>query len=115
MRTELETLVRQVIDDVHAEGRPAHRVGVKVRFKPFLTSTRSATLPAPTSDVDDVLAAALQVLERFDHDRPIRLLGVRAEFDRGPDDGPANPARGRGGLGGDAVQPAEPVGPVDTL
>jgi hypothetical protein len=24
--------------------------------------------------------AALEVAERFEHDRPIRLLGVRAEF-----------------------------------
>ena len=115
IRTELETLVRQLVGDVHAEGRPAHRVGVKVRFAPFFTATRSATLPTPTSDVDDLLAAALGVLERFDHDRPIRLLGVRAEFERGPEDGPANPARGRGGLGGDAVQSIESTAELDRL
>lgn len=114
VRSELESLVRLVTQDVQAEGRPAHRVGVKVRYKPFFTSTRSTTLPAPTAAVGDLLPAALEVLERFEHDRPIRLLGVRAEFDRGPGDGPANPARGRGGLGGDAV-PAEPGDALDTL
>ena len=37
-------------------------------------------LPAPTSDAADIEAAALEVLSRFADDRPIRLLGVRAEF-----------------------------------
>lgn len=106
VRAELVTLATLVTGDVHAEGRPAHRVGVKVRFTPFLTATRSVTLVAPTSDADELRSAALEVLERFDHDRPIRLLGVRAEFDRGTGDGPSNPARGRGGLGGDAFEPA---------
>ena len=72
-------------------------------------------MTAPATDADELLAAALAVLERFDHDRPIRLLGVRAEFDRAPGDGPANPARGRGGLGGDAVQPAGSDGRIDTM
>ena len=108
VRAELTTLVRAVVGDVHEEGRPAARVGVKVRFAPFFTSTRSATLAAPTDDVEVLLAAAMEVLERFDHNRPIRLLGVRAEFAHRPEDGPASPARGRGGLGGDAVQPSGP-------
>ncbi|MBD0323922.1 MAG: DNA polymerase IV, partial [Aldersonia sp.] len=56
------------------------RVGVKVRFAPFLTHTRSKTLDAPTSSADVIETAALEVLEWFEHDRPIRLLGVRAEF-----------------------------------
>ena len=103
VRSELATLARQVTDDVHAEGRPALRVGVKVRFRPFLTSTRSVSLPTPTESYETILAAATEVLERFDHDRPIRLLGVRAEFGR-DDDQRASPARGRGGLGGDAVE-----------
>ncbi len=75
-------LAGRVADDVRAEGRPATRVGVKVRFAPFFTTTRSMTLPAPTSDTDDIERAALAVLDRFDKTRPVRLLGVRAEFDR---------------------------------
>ena len=38
------------------------------------------TLPAPTSDAAAIEEAALTVLARFAADRPIRLLGVRAEF-----------------------------------
>ena len=40
------TLARRVAEDVRAEGRPAARVGVKVRFAPFTTKTRSMTLPS---------------------------------------------------------------------
>ena len=73
-------LARQVAADLRTEGRPAVRVAVKVRFAPFSTSTRSATLPAPTSDPATFEAAALRVLELFTKRRPVRLLGVRAEF-----------------------------------
>ncbi|HVV11006.1 MAG TPA: DNA polymerase IV [Amycolatopsis sp.] len=77
---EVATLARRVAEDVVAEGRPAVRVGVKVRFAPFVTQTRSSTLPGPTSDAEDIEKAALAVLARFEDSRPIRLLGVRAEF-----------------------------------
>jgi DNA polymerase IV len=73
-------LARRVGQDVMTEGRPAARVAVKVRFAPFVTQTRSVTLPAPTSDAAEIERAALAVLSRFDDDRPVRLLGVRAEF-----------------------------------
>ena len=73
-------LARQVAADLRTEGRPAVRVAVKVRFAPFSTTTRSATLPAPTSDPATFEAAALRVLELFTKRRPVRLLGVRAEF-----------------------------------
>jgi DNA polymerase-4 len=53
---------------------------VKVRFVPFFTHTRSMTLPAPTDDVELLVKAAREVLGKFDLDRPVRLLGVRAEF-----------------------------------
>ena len=79
---QVAVLARRVAQDVVDEGRPAVRVGVKVRFAPFFTQTRSVTLAAPTSDPGDIERAALAVLGRFDHDRPVRLLGVRAELDR---------------------------------
>ena len=36
--------------------------------------------PAPTADGDAIREAALEALERFTDRRPVRLLGVRAEF-----------------------------------
>lgn len=65
-----------------AEGRTVLRVAVKVRFAPFVTQIRSMTLTAPTSDVGEISKACLAVFDRFEHDRPVRLLGVRIEFDR---------------------------------
>jgi len=78
--SEVAVLARRVAEDVVAEGRPAARVAVKVRFAPFFTHTRSMTLPAPTSSAAAIEEAALEVLGRFADDRPVRLLGVRAEF-----------------------------------
>jgi DNA polymerase IV len=80
VRAAAATLARRVAEDVRAEGRPAARVGVKVRFAPFTTKTRSMTLPEPTSDSAALEAAALAVLERFSPGRPVRLVGVRAEL-----------------------------------
>jgi DNA polymerase-4 len=77
---QLAALARRVAQDVAEEGRPAVRIGVKVRFRPFFTHTRSVTLPQPTSDPGEIERAALAVLARFDDTRPVRLLGVRAEF-----------------------------------
>jgi DNA polymerase-4 len=80
MAEQVVLLARRVAQDVVAEGRPALRVAVKVRFVPFFTATRSMTLPEPTSDAGDIERAALTVLDWFDRTRPVRLLGVRAEF-----------------------------------
>jgi DNA polymerase IV len=77
---ETEVLARRVFDDVVGDGRPIGRVSVKVRFKPFFTQIKISKLPAPTRDADEIVAGALRVLDKFDHDRPVRLLGVRAEF-----------------------------------
>ncbi len=84
-RSELDehlvVLARRVAQDVSDEGRPVVRVAVKVRFAPFFTHTRSIGLAAPTSDADEIERGALAALDRFDHGRPVRLLGVRVEFD----------------------------------
>ncbi|SDY96170.1 DNA polymerase-4 [Amycolatopsis xylanica] len=77
---QIKVLAQRVFEDVVAEDRPVARVAVKVRFKPFFTQTRSMTLPGPIASAADLEAAALTVLAKFDLDRPVRLLGVRAEF-----------------------------------
>ena len=80
VRAEVASLARRVCADVAADGRPGARVAVKVRFAPFYTSTHSARLASPTVDPAQVEAAALDVLERFERRRPVRLVGVRLEF-----------------------------------
>jgi nucleotidyltransferase/DNA polymerase involved in DNA repair len=80
VREEVLRLAERVTRDVDAEGRPAVRVVVKVRHAPFFTSTHGHTLAEPTSDGAVIGEAALAALEQFTDRRPVRLLGVRAEF-----------------------------------
>jgi DNA polymerase-4 len=87
---EVRRLAGTVADDVAAEGRPAVRVVVKVRYKPFVTRTHGVPLPRPTGEVGELTRAALAALGDFDRDRPVRLVGVRAEFARA--DAVAGPA-----------------------
>jgi DNA polymerase-4 len=77
---EARRLAAEVAVDIAAEGRPAVRVGVKVRYVPFETRQRSLTLPAPTREADDIATAAVELVRRLDHTRKVRLLGVRAEM-----------------------------------
>ena len=42
--------------------------------------SRSLTLPAPTNDPGVLADAAVSLLDRVEHDRPVRLLGVRLEM-----------------------------------
>ena len=71
-------LTREVV----AEGRVVVRVAVKVRTSTFFTRTKISKLPEPTTDPAEVERVALAVLDRFELDRPVRLLGVRVELDR---------------------------------
>ncbi len=80
----MRTLARQVVADVEAEGRRAVRVFLKVRFAPFFTFQRSRKLAEPTYDPDVLADTALDLLALLDDDRPIRLLGVRAEMEPPP-------------------------------
>lgn len=81
IEAHVRALARELAADAADRGRPLIRVAVKVRFSPFFTQIRSRTLPAPSTDADDVEQAALIALRRFDLDRPVRLLGVRVDYD----------------------------------
>jgi DNA polymerase IV len=80
VREEVVRLSGQVTSDVEEEHRPAIRIVVKVRYAPFFTSTHGHTLTDPTSDGAVIADAALSALDKFTDRRPVRLLGVRAEF-----------------------------------
>jgi DNA polymerase-4 len=77
---QVRTLTRQVVLDIDQEGRPAARVGLKLRYRPFITISRSLTLPASTNDPELLAEAAVSLLDRVEKDRPVRLLGVRLEM-----------------------------------
>ncbi|MFJ4658808.1 DNA polymerase IV [Nocardia sp. NPDC088792] len=73
-------LAAQVAEETIASGHSIGRVGVTVRTKTFFTRTKQHKLPAPSTDVDEIVQSALEILHRFELDRPIRLLGVRVEY-----------------------------------
>jgi DNA polymerase-4 len=85
----LVPIAEGVTADVVAEGRVVTRVGVTVRTKTFFTRTRIRKLPTPTTDPAVVAVTAIGLLDRFELDRPIRLLGVRVEL--APPDEPGEP------------------------
>ncbi len=76
----LRVLAAQVVDDIDAEGRACARVHLKVRFAPFFTVNRSRKLAAPTFDAGDIADTALALYQRLADERPVRLLGIRAEM-----------------------------------
>ncbi|MEU1971000.1 DNA polymerase IV [Microbacterium sp. NPDC019599] len=77
-------LIAQVLGDVVAEGRPVVGVGLKVRYAPFFTKTFTRKV-ATTFDRETVTAEIMGLVAKIEPDRPIRLLGVRAEMAM-PDD-----------------------------
>jgi nucleotidyltransferase/DNA polymerase involved in DNA repair len=80
VRREVERLAELVAIEVAGETRPAVRVVVKVRYVPFITRTHGQPLAEPTADAEQIRLAAAAALDKFTGRRPVRLLGVRAEF-----------------------------------
>jgi DNA polymerase-4 len=90
-------LAGQVVDDIRREGRACVRVHLKVRFAPFFSTTRVRTLPEATEDAEVIARTARELLARLEDDRPIRLLGIRAEME--PPEGGYDPPRTHGRRG----------------
>ncbi|SDP34047.1 DNA polymerase-4 [Pedococcus dokdonensis] len=93
----IRSLAGQVVEDLRREGRACQRVFLKVRFAPFFTTNRVRKLGEPTFDPQVIATTALDLLTGLADDRPIRLLGVRAEMVP-PEGGYVDPrTSGRGG------------------
>ena len=83
VQAEVARIAGLLAADLASEPRPALRVVVKVRYAPFVTETHGVTLATPSSDPEVIAQAAAEALSRFTGRRPVRLLGVRAQFERG--------------------------------
>ena len=81
--------------EVFGQGRIGTHVGVTVRTSTFFTRVKTAKLPAPSTDPTEIRRVALEVLARFELDRPVRLLGVRIDLAEPNEAGPAPDIRGR--------------------
>jgi DNA polymerase-4 len=73
-------LARQALADVVAQSRIVIRVAVTARTNTFYTRTKIRKLDQSSVDAELITAAALRVLDLFELDRPVRLLGVRLEL-----------------------------------
>ena len=98
-RADIERAAREMLDqvlaEVAAEGRPVVGVGLKARYAPFTDKTFTRRIAA-TPDRAVVIEAAVARVGRLDPDRPLRLLGVRAEMAM-PDDARKGHTPTRGG------------------
>jgi DNA polymerase-4 len=77
---EVPRLAELVAAELATMERPAIRVVVKVRYAPFTTETHGQPLAEPSVDPEVIREAARAALDRFIVRRPVRLLGVRAQF-----------------------------------
>lgn len=98
IRAALHELAGQVVSDIRVEGRPCQRVHLKIRFAPFFTFTRVRKLPEPTFDAAIIAETAFALYAKLSDERPVRLLGVRAEMV--PPDGGYDAPRTHGRRGG---------------
>jgi DNA polymerase-4 len=80
MNSAVTDLANQALREIVEQGRIATRVAVTVRTSTFFTRTKIRKLEQPSIDPDVITASALAVLDLFELDRPIRLLGVRLEL-----------------------------------
>jgi DNA polymerase IV len=72
----VERLARSVCESLASNSRRGRTVTLKIRLQPFKTYTRSRTLDSHTCDPEAVVATAMELLERFDPQAPVRLVGV---------------------------------------
>ena len=77
---DLDAYLVAAAEDSHRrllkDGRAARTVTVKTRTSDFQIHTRSATLAAPTDDLEVIIATAQRVLLRPEESGAVRLVGV---------------------------------------
>src|SRR3954462_5948392 len=76
LQDTVERLARSVCESLAQNKRRGRTVTLKIRLQPFKTYTRSRTLSSHTCDADQVVSTARELLDRFDPQLPVRLLGV---------------------------------------
>jgi DNA polymerase-4 len=72
----IERLARSVCKSLASHQRRGRTVTLKIRLQPFKTYTRSRTLADHTCEPEAVVATARDLLDRFDPQAPVRLVGV---------------------------------------
>jgi nucleotidyltransferase/DNA polymerase involved in DNA repair len=76
LRETVTRLAESVSGSLAEHGHAGRTVTLKIRLRPFRTHTRSRTLEESTADAEVVRRVALELLNGFERDAPVRLLGV---------------------------------------
>jgi DNA polymerase IV len=78
LRAELRRIAEEVSRRLRRAGVRAHTVALKLRYADFRRITRQSSLANPVDSVDDIVAAALALLDRLaPGDDRFRLLGIQ--------------------------------------
>ncbi len=72
----LDRLVTQLCDGLGKSRMQGRTVTLKIRLRPFRTYTRSRSIDAHTRDRATIGGIARDLLDGFERDAPVRLLGV---------------------------------------
>jgi nucleotidyltransferase/DNA polymerase involved in DNA repair len=81
IRAEVRRMAQELAEHATASERLVSGVTVKVRFTPFTTRSRGMRLSTPSGEAKAIVEAASGALGRFELDRPVRLVGVKTEFE----------------------------------
>jgi DNA polymerase-4 len=72
----LDRLVERLCRGLAKGGFRGRTITLKIRLRPFRTFTRSRTIEAPTRSPATIAQVAHELLDAFERDAPVRLLGV---------------------------------------
>jgi DNA polymerase-4 len=77
LAADTQQLLEDVLARLHSKELAARTVTVKIRYRDFVTQTRSVSLPSPTTEPELLQAAAREALFKHRLHRAVRLLGVQ--------------------------------------
>lgn len=78
---EITRMAGELAEHAASAERRVIGVVVKVRFAPFFTMSRSVRLDGSSAETAPIIGAATRALGRFELDRPVRLVGVKVDFE----------------------------------
>lgn len=77
IKETLFQLAKDVVDRIKSDKYKAKTVTLKIRYKDFHTITRAKTMGEPSDSFNDIWAAGLEILNRIDFPKEVRLVGVK--------------------------------------
>jgi DNA polymerase-4 len=77
MMARMGSLVSELAAALRKHGHKGRTVGIKVRYSDFETHTRARTVSSPIDDAEAIGRIAFELLQEFQPERAVRLLGVR--------------------------------------